>query len=169
MRRNGTRGSTLVEFVLVGLPSIFMIISVVEMGRGMWSYHTLARAVNVGARLAAVHGQGCTTGVNTCTVSVGTITTAIQSAGGGLLTNNFNVQLTTNSGAVTTCNPISNCTSSATTWPPATNSDNVAGNGVTISAQYTFNSALAMFWPGTSAVRYGTFNLPASTTQLILF
>ena len=169
MHKKNRRGSSLVEFVLVGVPSIFLIISVVEIGRGMWNYHTLARAVNVGARRAAVHGQGCTIGANTCTVSVGTIATAIQTAGIGLLTSNFNLQLTTASGAVTTCNPISACTGSTTTWPPATNNDNVAGRNVTISAQYSFNSLLAMFWPGVGASTFGPYTFPAATTQPILF
>jgi Flp pilus assembly protein TadG len=170
MRRKRRRGATLIEFVLAGIPAIFLIISVEEIGRGMWNYHTLARAVNAAAHLAAVRGQGCTTSTNSCSVSVGTITTAIQSAGPGLLPNKLKVQLTTNSGDVTTCNPISNCTSSSTTWPPSTNSDNVPGKGLTVSAQYSFQTPLAMFWPGAGkADLASSFTFPAASTQLILF
>lgn len=169
MRRRRQRGSTLLEFTLVGIPSIFLIISVCEIGRGMWNYLTVARAVSAGARLSAIRGRGCSTGPNTCGVSVGTIATTIQNAAIGLPSGSFNVQLSTNSGAVTTCNPLSSCTSSTTPWPPATNSDNVSGSNVTVSAQYTFRSALAMFWPGVGASRFGVFTFPAESTQRILF
>ena len=40
--RNRERGTTLLEFTLVGIPLIFLLISTVEISRGMWQYHTLA-------------------------------------------------------------------------------------------------------------------------------
>lgn len=167
MRRKRTRGSTLIEFALAGIPAIFLVISVCEMGRGMWNYHTLARAVDAGAHLAAVRGQGCTTGTNSCSVSVGTIASAIETAGIGLAPANLNVQLTTNDGTVTTCNPVSTCTSTTTVWPPSSN--NAEGDTVTVTAQYTFQSAMGMFWPGAGNISFGTFTFPANSTQLILF
>lgn len=169
MYRTRQRGSTMLEFVFAGIPAIFMMISIAEVGRGMWEYHTLARAVDAGAHLAAIRGQGCTTGTNTCSISLGTLASAIQSEAVGLPANYLNVQFTTNSGAVTTCDPLSNCTSNATTWPPSSNSDNVAGNTVTVSAQFTFRSALAMVWPHAGTVNFGTYTFGASSTQLILF
>ena len=49
-------GQTLVEFTFVGIPIIFVLISVFEMSRGMWMYHTLAYSVKQGVRFAIVHG-----------------------------------------------------------------------------------------------------------------
>ena len=52
-------GQTLVEFTFVGIPIIFILISIFEVSRGMWIYHTLAYAAKVGARYASVHGINC--------------------------------------------------------------------------------------------------------------
>jgi Flp pilus assembly protein TadG len=169
VRRRRQRGTSIIEFTLTGIPAIFLIISIFEMGRGMWNYHTLARAVNAGARLAALHGQTCTTGTNSCSITVGTIATAIETAALGLPAGSLNVTLTTNSGTATTCNPLTSCTSSTTVWPPSTDGDNSVGNNVTVSAQYTFNSALAMFWPGSTAVSFAACTFPATSTERILF
>src|SRR5258707_9069254 len=100
-RKRQRGGATLVEFVLVGIPAIFIVISTVELSRGMWNYHTLCRAVNEGARLASIRGEGCTKAGNTCSVTVGTIATTIATAAVGLPPANFNVTLTTDSGAAT--------------------------------------------------------------------
>ena len=169
MNRRRERGSTLLEFVLVGIPAVFILISTVEMSRGMWNYHTLSRAVNEGSRLASIRGAGCTTAGNACSITVGTVATTIATAAIGLPAANFNVTLVTDSGATTACNPLSSCLSSATVWPPATNSDNQAGKNVTVRATYNFTSAMAIFWPGHSAVQFGAVTFPASSTAKILF
>ena len=56
-QRNLEKGSSMVEFALVGIPLIFILISIFEISRGMWMYETVAHAVREGARYAAVHGQ----------------------------------------------------------------------------------------------------------------
>jgi Flp pilus assembly protein TadG len=160
----------MVEFALAGIPVIFVLFSTVQLGMAMWSYHTLAYAVRQGARLATFHGKGCTTNGNACTITVGAITTEISNNAPGIVPSQFNVTLTTASGATTTCNPVSTCLSSSTVWPPAANNDNAPGATVTISAMYVFPAALSMFWPGAgSGVSFGTIALPASTQQIIVF
>ena len=166
--RTKQRGAGILEFTLAGIPLIFVMISVIETGRGMWNYHTLARAVSKSARFAAMRGEGCG-GANSCRVTVGTLTNKVASEGIGLLPAHLNVTLVTDSGAVTTCNPVTTCTSSTTLWPPSTNGDNTKGKKVTITAQYGFRSALAMFWPGKGVVQFGSVTFPAASTQLILF
>ena len=47
------------EFTFVGIPIIFVLISIFEVSRGMWIYHTLAYSVKVGVRYASVHGINC--------------------------------------------------------------------------------------------------------------
>ena len=61
IRESKRRGQALVEFTFVGIPMIFILISVFEMSRGMWIYHTLTYAVKEGTRVAMVHGQDCVT------------------------------------------------------------------------------------------------------------
>src|SRR5215831_11346653 len=45
MRRQFQRGATTVEMTLVGIPLMFVLVSIFEMSRGMWVYHTVANAV----------------------------------------------------------------------------------------------------------------------------
>lgn len=166
MRRE--KGSVTLEFTLVGIPLIFALISTVEMSRGMWLYHTQAYAVNAGARYAVVHGEGCTTGGNSCGATVGSIATTVANAGVGLIAADWNVTLYSASGAHTqTCNPLSSCFGNNTAWPPSP--DNAEGKGIAISGSYPFKSALAMFFPGTRPTEFGAFNLPAYAQHLIQF
>jgi Flp pilus assembly protein TadG len=166
MRRQ--RGAVTLEFTLVGIPLIFALISIVEMARGMWIYHAQEYAVNAGARYIVVHGSGCSVSGNSCTVTVGNIATTIANAGIGLVPSQWNVTLYSASGTNNqTCNPLSSCLSSSTVWPPSP--DNSEGVGVAVKGSYPFQSALAMFFPGTKPTQFGTFNLPAYAQHLIQF
>ena len=75
-RRRGERGSSMVEFTLVGFPLIFILISIFEMARGMWNYHTLEEAVEVGTRYEAVRGadlqaqSACASNEDSCGASL---------------------------------------------------------------------------------------------------
>jgi Flp pilus assembly protein TadG len=167
--RRSQRGSAMVEFTLAGIASMFLMISTVEMSRGMWNYHTLAYAVREAARYATFHGKGCTNAGNSCTVTVGNIATQIANAAIGVDVSQLNVTLTTSSGASTNCNPLNTCYADATVWPPATNNDNAPGGSITISAKYSFQTALAMFWPGATPPTFGAIYFPASSTQIIMY
>jgi Flp pilus assembly protein TadG len=167
--KNRERGSAITEFTLAGIPFLFLMIFTVQLALAMWNYHTLAYAVNQGARYAALRGQGCTSGGNTCGTTVGTIANQIAAAAVGVPSSQVNVTLTTDSGAATPCNPLNTCFSDTTAWPPAANSDNVPGKAVTVSAKYVFPSAIAIFWPGSGTSHFGTIALPAAATQRILF
>lgn len=163
------RGSSSLEFALLGIPLIFVMISVANMAMGMMTLHTLQEAVEQGARYAVTRGSGCSSGTNTCSVTVGNITTAIGNNAAGIAPSLLNVTLTTNSGAATNCNPITTCTSSSTSWPPSTNSDNSPGSDIIISASYTFNSSISMFWPGAASVKFSPTNFNAYTRQRLTF
>jgi hypothetical protein len=161
------KGSTLLEFTLVGIPLIFILISVFEMARGMWIYHTLAHATKEGTRFTIVHGHNCTLAPNSCVVTVADIATRIKDAGVGLLPNELNVVLMSQTSTVP-CMPLSNCLSNSAPWP--TFPSNQPGMDITINARYPFRSAISMFWPGGGpGVNFGTFNLPASSTETIQF
>lgn len=167
-RRQGQRGNSLIEFTLVGIPLIFVLISIFEIARGMWLYHTIEYAVTEGTRYAAVHGADCTLPGNNCRVTIGNIAGVIQYAGAGLVPAQLTLTFTPNkiNGPIT-CT-LQNCLASSTVWPP--DSDNLPGMDVTISATYPFSSAIAMFWPGAGAgMTFPTFNIPATSRERIQF
>src|SRR5258708_26191990 len=91
--RRRQKGSSMLEFVLVGIPVIFVLISLFEIARGMWTYHTMAYAVREGVRYATVHGKGCAS-PNTVQVTIGQITSVIKAAGVGLPPSTTTVTLT---------------------------------------------------------------------------
>jgi TadE-like protein len=175
MRKPGQCGQSLIEFTFVGIPVMFTLICIFEISRGMWIYGTLNHAVKEGVRYAIVHGQNCGINGNSCLVNLGpaankcnntnsTIAEVIQCAGIGLDPANTQVRFTSALGP-TPWYPLN--TVPATQWPPP--NGNLAGEAITIDLQTPFNTALAMFWPGSSPVRFGSGILPASSSDLIQY
>jgi Flp pilus assembly protein TadG len=160
------KGGSLLEFTLVGIPALMVLISVCELGRGMWAYCSLDYAINEGARYAVVRGKGCTTGGNSCSTTVSGVVNQITSSGFALSRDNLELLLISKSGTVT-CNPVSNCTSNNTIWPPS--GDNVPGMDIKISGTYGFKSALSMFWPGAGAVPFAPVYFSAYSRQGMQF
>jgi Flp pilus assembly protein TadG len=190
-RRNRRKrlGQTLVEFTFVGIPIIFILISIFEVSRGMWIYHTLAYTAKVGARYASVHGINCVgktvnallDNPNDCAVKMGpadtagTIAYVMRQASVGLdpvkTTVVFNA-----SGASTTCsldvsggsNPCP-----ATIWPPydatGVNTFNYVGEPIRIDITTPFSSALAMLWPGAKVVKFASGTLGATSQEYVQF
>jgi hypothetical protein len=157
----------MLEFVLIGIAMIFMLICLFEISRGLWAYHTISYAVREGTRYAAMHGKDCTSSGNTCTITIGNIISYMKSAGGGIDPDNTTLTFTPQSGTATS-DTMTNLASSTTSFPPSGSS--AQGNTVQISSKYKFKSVLAMLWFGSSAINdYGTFYLPASSTELIQF
>jgi len=170
-------GQTLVEFTFVGIPLIFVLISIFEISRGMWIYHTLAYSVKVGIRYASVHGVNCVNNAgnpNTCTVNIGpysapgggalpSIAYVIRQAAVGLDPDKTTLTFNAN-GSVTTC-IMSACT--ATQWPADPN--NAVGKPIRIDIATPFNSALAMLWPGASPVKFSAGSLGASSQDYVQF
>jgi Flp pilus assembly protein TadG len=166
-RRGEHGGSTLLEFTLVGIPMIFVMISVFEISRGMWIYHTLASAVKAGTRYAIVHGVNCAQSPNTCTVTIGQIATQIQNAGPGLMPDQMTLTFTPANGSATT-ETLTSSLADATVWPSST--ANLVGMRVSISATYPFSSVISMFWPGATSISpFTTVNFPAASQERIQF
>jgi len=167
---NERGGTTMIEFILVGIPMIFVLISIFEMGRGMWTYHSLAYAVKEAARYASVHGESCTTAPNSCGVTIGNIATVLKTAGTALIPSQTTVTFTPASGSATT-GTLSSLLSNNTAWPPSSPSGtNSIGQLITISAKIPFRSAMSMFWPGTRPQgAVGLVYFPASSTERIQF
>ncbi len=167
MRR---RGSTTIEFTLVGIPLMFALISIFEMARGMWMYHTMAYALKEGTRYVIVHGQNCdpSGGYSNCQINVGQIAQRIQDAGVGLDPNELTVTLTSASNGAVTCAPLATCLPRTDTWPQYP--DNQTGLPVSISGRIPFRSAIAMFWPGTGkGMNFAVTEFPAASQESIQF
>ena len=168
-RSNRRSGSAMIEFVLVGIPLIFVLISIFEIARGMWLYHTLAYSVKEGVRYTIVHGQNCWTPPNACRIQVRDIVNRVLNSGVGLVPEGLSLILVTQNDTVN-CRPnvsAAGCTTNTTFWPfyPG----NQPGLDVTITAQYPFRSAIAMFWPGSRPQRFGQFTFSASSRETIQF
>ena len=168
-------GQALVEFTLVGIPLIFILISVFEISRGMWIYETVNCAVKQGARYAIVHGENCGRAPNSCQVNLGPSTNAcnntnssiaevIQCGGVGLDPAKTTVSFTSVQG---TLGPYPLNAVPGTLWPPA--NGNQVGQPITIEIRTPFVSAISMFWPGASPVSFGSGIFPASSSDLIQF
>src|SRR5260370_17206566 len=115
--RRKRKGNAMLEFVLVGIPVIFVLISLFEISRGMWTYHTMAYAVREGVRYATVHGKGCAS-PNTCQVTIGQITSVIQTAAIGLPASTTTVTFTPASGSASS-DTMTNQLTSTTLCPPS--------------------------------------------------
>ncbi len=166
MKRKAQRGNSLLEFTLVGIPMIFVLISIFDMSRLVWSYHTLTAAVADAARYAIVHGKNCGTAPNDCAVSVAQVAQRLKSSGVGLPASDVNVSLTS-VGGTTTC-VLATCLTNHTTWPPAPS--NEPGMAIEISATYPILSMTSMLWPGSRSVGpFGRVPLSASSRESIQF
>jgi Flp pilus assembly protein TadG len=172
MRRRGNwRGNATIEFTLVGIPLVFVLISTIEMARGMWIYHTLAYAIKEGTRYTIVRGQNNTTGHATYP----SVCDSIVKAGAGLLPEALTLtfqSVTTTSEYTTTADKCK-----AGLWPPAGTDasgnllmDDIPGQTISISGSYPFVSLIAMFWPGGGqASQFAATNFLASSREVMQF
>jgi hypothetical protein len=146
-RHRSGRGNATIEFTLVGIPLVFVLISTIEMARGMWIYHTLAYAVKEGTRYAVARGQNNTLANHSTYQGV---CNAIIQAGAGLIKDDLS--LTFQSATQTKSFPNGNdCLADTDPWPPgATVSkiDDQVGQPIWITGYYPFVSTISMFWPG---------------------
>ncbi len=165
-RQRRQRGSTMLEFVLVGIPLIFVLISLFEIARGMWTYQNIAYAIREATRYASMHGSGCAS-PNTCLITVGQIADYVQAAGPGI--DPASTMTLTPAVGTAISGSITDLHSNTATWPPT--SANTPGNTVKISIKYQFRTILAIFWTGDGAPLNDsqTFTLPASSTETIQF
>jgi len=56
-RRRSTCGQATVEVAMVGLLFVITVIGMIDVGRAVWNYNTVAQAAREGARYAVVHGS----------------------------------------------------------------------------------------------------------------
>ncbi len=125
MRRNETvrqegrgRGQSAVEFALAFPVVVLLILGLVDLGRLMWAYQSLAHAVREGARYAIVHGSASPQPADQAAIR----DVVVQAAA------------TLNPDQITVL----------VSWDP----DNSPGSRVTVEAHYTFRPATTLFAQG---------------------
>jgi hypothetical protein len=157
------RGSAAVEMALVTIPLIFFLVSTIELGRALWSYHTLAATIKKGVRFVVVHGARCVDASSACKATIGDTVQVITRTGVGL--DAAQMQLTFIAGGqIHTCSSAASCAGDETVWPPS--HYNAAGMAASISGNYTFRSILGFLWPGQMG---NSFGLSAKSTETIQF
>jgi Flp pilus assembly protein TadG len=160
-RRDSERGNSIVEFMLVGVPVLFLVISIAQMSLAMWSFHTLAFAVREGVRYASTKGPGCSITGNACATTVGSVAQKVAVAGVGLQTSQLNLTLTSSAGSVT-CTPLSSCVSDTTRWPP---SSAAVQSNISITGSYP----IVTFLPFANNLLTNSGTVSASSQQALLF
>ena len=171
-RRRTQSGNAMVEFTLVGIGLMFVLISIFEMSRGMWIYHTLAHTSKEATRFLIVHGSECQdTSRPLCRAdaTLGMLASRIKYHGVGLLEESLEVQVYRNSvqvvgtgdGFVT----VGSLMGSTTIWAANAN----RGFPIQVGLRYPFKSALAFFWPGAGRVNFATVKLGANSWDTIQF
>jgi Flp pilus assembly protein TadG len=146
------RGSALFEFAVAGIPIMLLIVSVVEISRGMYTYTTLSYAVTEASRLASVHGHDCGVNRNSCAKTVSDIAYLISDSGSVLSADQMNVTMssalsgTTVSGTTIQCAPLSSCFDQNVIFPIQPGDTTLYD--VLVTATYPFQSPLTMFFPG---------------------
>jgi Flp pilus assembly protein TadG len=166
---NGTkkrRGSLMLEFALVGIPTIFLTVSSIETSMAMWQYHTLEECAAAGARYVITRGADC---AGSCTVTVGNVISKIVAAGVGLDDTKLTVKLVSasTSPSGTTYSPASNYLSSSTAFPPG--ADATVGDDITVTVSYQVTNPFVMYWPGAGKVMGANYTLGATSRQRIIF
>jgi len=180
-RREG--GNQTLEFTLVGIPLLFILFGVANMSFAMLTLHTLQEACEQGARYAATRGSTCSSGTNTCGVTVGQIAGVISKAAAGISPASLIVTLTVCAAGSSyatcspvnspvnqvSCNPLTSCSGSSTAWPSSSN--NTAGSyDVIVSADCTVASPIFMYWPsGGPAVKTQSSTFHAYSRQELVF
>jgi Flp pilus assembly protein TadG len=162
------RGASLIEFTLVGIPALLICTSVLTCAIDMWQLYTLSYAVDQTARYAALHGDTCSAGSNTCTITRADVATYFQSQAIALAPSSTTMILNDGSGAVT-CNPVNACPSSASRFPAVGYNLPTTPNSVTIQATYQLINPIFMFWPGAGSVGATRFTVGATSSQQVIF
>ncbi len=121
---NRKSGQAMVEFSLAFLLFLMMLVGMIEFGRGVWIYTTVAHAAREGARYAIVRGENNPIGSDA-------LATEVKSRAVGLLPGDMTV---------------------TTTWEDPT--DKKVGTFVRVYVEYPFRPiAAALILPGQSTVR----------------
>jgi Flp pilus assembly protein TadG len=165
-RNHRPRGQGLVEFSLALPVFLFIIIALIDTGRGVFTYNTISQSAREGARLGAVEvswlgktGVDCTAPV--CPANTTALRTDVVAA-----VNRMSVGL----GTIPSTSVFIHCHAAGSDTPVATGSwnncasSNTLGNLVTVRVDYTYKPIIGAFIQWATA---GTMALSADTTMAI--
>ena len=110
--RRREHGQALVEFSLIAIVFFILVFGMIDIGRAVWNYNTLAQATREGTRYAIVHGADSTTPSGPGNDAA--VQAEVEKFGGGLNLSQLTVQ---------------------TTW---LNDSNTSGSSVTVTSQYAY-------------------------------
>ncbi len=117
--RRGEQGQSLVEFSLSAIVFFVMVLGLIDVGRAVWNYNTLAQATREGTRYAIVHGS--LSADPAMTADQQDVIDQVEQFSGGLDLNQLNV---------------------TATWPDGSNEP---GDRVTVESSYTYNPIFDLF------------------------
>jgi Flp pilus assembly protein TadG len=80
--RNGERGASMVEMVIVVMLFLTVIFGITEFGRALFTYHAISNAARIATRYAIVHGGNCKTAG--CPATSDSIQTYVQNSTPGV-------------------------------------------------------------------------------------
>jgi Flp pilus assembly protein TadG len=165
MRIRRRSGQAMVEFAFTSIFLIFILMSLYSMSVGMWQYHTLAEAVNVTARTAAVHGAGCVG--KSCATTVDQIARTLKARALGIPVGQINATLTSSASTVT-CNPLSTCVGNSAAWPTLAGNTALTTN-ISVTATVQFTDPVSVWVPGHGTQRIAPVTFGANSTQPVIF
>ena len=150
------------EFMVMAVPAMLVLVSILEIARGMWCYRTLTHALNESARFAISKSENCSGSLTVCRATISDLAVRVGNASGGLVPSSLNLSFISPAGAID-CQ-MDSCLTNTTFWPLI--GANVAGNTIEISGRYPFHSAIAKLWVGAGpATIIGKVNLPSSVVE----
>lgn len=89
---HGQRGSTTVEFAIVGTLALLFMLSIVDFGRALYTYHLVSNAARLATRYAIVHGSSCSSA--NCPVSESGLQTYVRGMSPGVDITQLNLTAT---------------------------------------------------------------------------
>lgn len=165
-RRKQQCGSALVEFVLTGIPLIFVWIGIFWMSFGMFQFHSLQYAAKMANAYLAVHGA---TYVSTAgsAIQVKDVANVFAANAVGIVPSTVTLTLTAGNQTHSACR-LDTCQSDSTPWPPTT--ANALDTDIKLTAAFTFLAPFGMWTPGHGATSFAnSYSLAGYSHQLILF
>ena len=166
MRRRKQRGSAMVEFVLTGIPLIFMWIGIFWMSFGLWEFHTLQYAAKAANSYLAVHGASYVNVAGTG-IKVKDVANVFAANAVGIVPKSVTLTLTAGAGSTKTCR-LDTCQSDTTQWPPTT--ANSIETDIKLQAAFTFKAPFAMWTPAHGVTKFAnSYSLSGDSHQQILF
>lgn len=132
--REGERGTSMVEFAISASVLLFILFGIIEFGRALYTYHSVANAARLGARWAMVRGSKCTV-LDHCGATSGDVQQYVRSLVPMVDSGNLTVTATWSTA------PASSSNTSCTSASPST--VNTPGNLVCVTVSYPWNFAIS--------------------------